>query len=213
MFVSATNSIAYRYTEDRAPKPGDSTSPIFIFETLDAQSKKPEGFAIVRYANNEIRHYKIGSSQPEPVQLPADFTSEVETKYRAVINAQTEMSAQIEIAKRMEREYLFLACSGKHEIAGLDTKTSSKICTWRDQFQDQFKDAQQRYLDRLERAKLEARNHDEQRRAQEQLDNQRRLVQAAERQAGAAENANLQQQLNANRIRTCYTNFGLTTCY
>jgi hypothetical protein len=168
---------------------------------------------VVRYGNGQIRHFKVGSTPPEVVELPKEYISGLEARYAETQSAQAEVSAKIEIAKRTEREYLYLACNGKHEIPGLENRISTMICTWRDQFQEPFRAAQKQYIDSLERAKDQARTQEDQRRAQEQLDYQRRLVQAAERQAGAAETSNWQQLLNSNRIRTCYTNFGITTCY
>jgi hypothetical protein len=213
ILVNSVGNVSYKYSEDRFAQNISSTNPVFVAETADSQSGKVGGFTVVRYGNGQIRHFKVGGTQPEAVALPAEYTSRLEAKYMETENTQAESSTKVDLAKRLEREYLYLACNGKHEISGLEKRISTKICTWRAQFQQPFSDAQKKYLDNLERARDQARSQEDQRRAQEQLDYQRRLVQAAERQAGAAENANWQQLLNSNRSRTCYTNFGMTTCY
>lgn len=213
MLVNSAGNMSYKYSEARFAQNTNSNNPVFVAETIDIQSGKPGGFAVVRYGNGQIRQFKIGGLQPEPVELPKEYTADLERKYIETRNAQADISTKVDLAKKMEREYLYLACNGKHEISGLDKRISTKICTWRDQFQEPFKAAQKQYMDNLERARDQARSQEDQRRAQEQLDHQRRLVQAAERQAGAAENANWQQLLNSNRVRTCYTNFGITSCY
>lgn len=211
--IRSVGNISYKYSETMVEQNTNSTNPIFIAETIDNQSGKPGGFAIVRYGNGQVRHLKVGGMHPESVQLPQEYINDMEKKYIEIQNAQSEISPKIDLAKRIEREYLHLACNGKHEIPKLDKRISTKICTWRDQFQEPFKVAQNQYLENLERARDQARSQEDQRRAQEQLEYQRRLAQAAERNADAAENSNWQQLLNSNRVRTCYTNFGMTSCY
>jgi len=211
VLVNKVGNVIYRYSEDKFAQNTDSM--VFFAETLDFKSGHPGGFAIVRYANGQIGHFKIGGIKPEPVQLPQEYTTDSEAKYIETQSAQAEISTKLDQAKRIEREYLYLACNGKHRISSLDKSISTKICTWRDQFQEPFKAAQKQYLENLERRRDQARSQEDQRRTQEQLEYQRRLVQAAERQAGAAEDANWQQLLNSNRVRTCYTNFGITSCY
>ena len=211
-FNSAGN-ISYKYSEDRFAQNTNSNAPVFVAETIDNQSGRQGGFAVARYGSGQIRHFKAGGLQPEPVELPKEYTAHLEMKYTETQRVQAEISTKVELAKKIEREYLYLACNGKHNIAGLENRISTQICTWREQFQEPLRVAQKQYMDKLERTRDLARSQEDQRRAQEQLDYQRRLVQAAERQAGAAEDANWQQRLDSNRVRTCYTNFGITTCY
>lgn len=211
VLVNKVGNVIYRYSEDKFAQNSDSM--VFFAETLDFKSGNPGGFAIVRYGNGNIGHFKIGGIKPEPVQLPPEYTTDSEAKYIETQSALAEISTKLDQAKRIEREYLYLACNGKHRISSLDNSISTKICTWRDQFQEPFKAAQKQYLENLERRRDQARSQEDQRRTQEQLEYQRRLVQAAERQAGAAEDSNWQQLLNSNRVRTCFTNFGITSCY
>lgn len=142
ILVNSVGNISYKYSEDKFAQNINSKNPVFVAETVDPQSGKPGGFAIVRYGNGQIRHFKVGGIQPEPVELPKEYTSDVEAKYIETQSAQAEISIKIDLAKRIEKEYLYLACNGKHEISGLDNRIATKICTWRDQFQEPFRAAQ-----------------------------------------------------------------------
>ena len=209
-----SGDMIYKYTTDEIiPNNDNNTTPIFVAETLDRNSGIPGGFAIVRYANGKVEHFKVGSGQPELVQLPQEYISKIENKYREIGGFQNRASNNIEKARRMEREYLYLACNGKHEISGLEKEVANEICTWREQFQEPFKLAQKQYNENLERMKIEARSQEEKRKIQKQLDYYERMAKAAERQAEAAENADFQNSLNHYKTTTCFTNFGITTCY
>lgn len=212
-FVNIRNNVVYRFVANKLAGIGNSTNPVGFSETLARNSGIAGGFAIALYANGQARHFKVTSNQPEPVLLPQEYTSEINSKYQEILNNQAKVSQDIEKVKMMEKEYLHLACNGKHKISGLDKNTANKVCAWRDQFQEPLKAAQKQYNDKLERMKSEAHSQDEQRKIQEQLDYQKRMAQAAERQASAAEDANLQNMINQNKPTTCYSNYGMTTCY
>lgn len=212
-YVNIRDNVVYRYVDNKLAGTANSTSPRYSSETLDKSSGMPDGFAAAIYANGQVRHFKAGSGQQELVILPQEYTSEINMRYQEIISTQAKVTSSIEKAKAMEKEYLYLACNGNHKISGLDKSIANKICTWRNQFQEPFKMAQNQYNEYLEKMKSEARSQEEQRRVQEQLDYQKRMAQAAERQAAAAEDANLQNMLNQNKPTTCYSNFGITTCY
>ncbi len=212
-YINIKNNVVYRYMENKLAGIANSTNPVMLSQTLEKSSGMAGGFGIVLYANGQARHFKEGSSQPELVILPQEYTSEISMRYQEIVNTQTKISKDIEKAKIMEKEYLYLACNGTHKIYNLDKNIANKICTWRDQFQEPLKIAQKQFNENLERMKSEARSQEEQRRIQEQLDYQKRMAQAAERQASAAESANIQNMVNRYKPTTCYSNFGITTCY
>lgn len=212
-FLNVQSGIVYRYINNELPTSSNSTNPVFLSETLDKSSGVAGGFAAAKYANGQVRHFELKNGPPEPVELPQEYIAEIDARYKDIVNAQAKVARDVEKAKIMEKEYLYLACNGKHEINGLKNEIAREICTWRDQYQEPFKAAQNQYNISLEKMKSEARSQEEQRRIQEQLDNQRRMARAAERQASAAENANLQNMINQYKPRTCYSNFGITTCY
>lgn len=211
---NSSGGVVYRYSVDKAPP--TNTDATFVSETLDGRSGDLGGFAAVKYANGQVRHFDVRGGQKEQVVLPQEYISIITAKYKEAENAISQASKKIERAKMIEKEYFHLACNGKHEIRGLEKEVATKICTWREQFHEPFEVAQKQYSDYLEKINKEARSQEEQRRIQEQLEYQERMARAAERQAEAAEGANFQNLLNSfnqNKQKTCYSNFGITTCY
>ena len=87
-----------------------------------------------------------------------------------------DASSKIENARRMEREYLHMACSGDYKIDGVDTKVSSKICYWRSQFKEPFNDALKKYNAKLEEMKQTAQSIKQQSEYQEQIALQQRII-------------------------------------
>lgn len=212
-FVNISNNVVYRYIENKLAGTGISANPQYFSETLDKKSGVAGGFAMALYANGQVRHFKVEGNQSDFIRLPQEYISEIEARRLEILNTQNRVSSDVGKAKSIEKEYLYLACSGTHKISGLDARVSNKICTWRNQFQEPLKMAQKQYNEHLERMKSEARSQEDQRKVQEQLDYQKRMAQAAERQASAAEGANFKNMLNQNKSTTCYSNFGITTCY
>lgn len=211
-FLNYRGNVIYRLTKDENPK--INTDPISVFETIDNNTGVAGGFAAAKFSNGQNMNYKLENGQVvEYVVLPQEYFSMIKMKYQEIEKAQMQASEDIEKAKRMEKEYLYLACNGKHQIQGLEREISNKICTWREQFQEPFKLAQKKYSENLEKMKIEARSQEEKQKLQKQLDYQKRMVHAAERQARAAEDANFNSLLKQYKTTTCYTNFGITTCY
>lgn len=216
-FINSNNNVDYRITKNETPY--NNTEPIYIFETLDSKSNTRGGFAAAQFTNGQIRHFRVDNNdQLEQVILPEEYISLMSMKYKKIENIQAEASEDIEKAKRMEKEYLYLACNNKHQIQGLEKEISNKICTWREQFKEPLASAQKEYNENLESIKIQTRTQEEKQKLQEQIDYQKRMVQAAERQASAAESANFDNSLNSfknslKKTTNCYTNFGITTCY
>lgn len=211
--INIKNNVIYRFVENKLAGILNSTNPVMLSETLDRNSGIAGGFAIALYANGQARHLKAPSNQQELVLLPHEYTSEINLRYQEILNYQAKISKELEKVKIMEKEYLYLACNSNHKISGLDSKIANKICTWREEFQGPLKIAQQQFSENLEKMKSVARSQEEQRKIQEQLDYQKRMAQAAERQASAAESANSQNMANRYKPTTCFSNFGITTCY
>ncbi|PXF63194.1 hypothetical protein [Kangiella spongicola] len=200
-----SNSVVYRYQEtEELAVINDPNYPISIYDTLDSKTMKAVGYVIASSVAGVVRHFRLSEGGYETVKLPPEYLSLIMEKLKETKEMLRVASSNIERAKKMEREYLYLACNGKHKITGLDKGISNKICVWRNQFQDSFKIAKKEYNEKLEKFKEVARTQSEQRKIQEQLHYQKRMAQAAERQARAAE--------RNNRI-SCYSNYGITTCY
>lgn len=212
-YIYYINDVAYRYSESQLAATINPSAPAHYFDTVDKKTGAAGGFAIALYANGQARHFKSGSNPPEAVSLPHEYLSDVSSRRQEILDAQKKATLDIQRAKHMEKEYLYLACNGKHKIQGLDKNSANAICTWRDRFQEPLKAALARYNEQLEKLKADASSRESKQKIQEQIDYQKRMTKAAERQAAAAETANTQNLINQYRPKTCYTNFGITTCY
>jgi len=154
--------------------------------TVEIKNSKgiPGGVAIVKYNNGQVRHIKIDSSgQKSLVQIPQSYITHILSKYQEIQNAIPEMNRYIEFAKRTEREYMHLACNGTHEIDGLDNKTATKICNWRNELQPM-------YLAAIERSKKQM---EQQLQAVEKAENERMLKEKIAQQQAAIEQQQRQQ--------------------
>lgn len=149
-------NVIYRFQYDENKK--YDSNAFAAAETLDVKSGTISGFSAVKFANGENRHFKVENGQAvERVELPQEYISMIQIKYKEIEDMQAQASVDIEKAKRMEKEYLYFACNGKHEISGLEKEVSNKICTWRDQFKEPFASAQKQYNENLESMKTQAR--------------------------------------------------------
>ena len=84
------------------------------------------------------------------VQIPQSYLEHIQSKLIEVRNAIPEINRYVGIAKRVEREYMHLACNGKHEIKGLDSGIATKICSWRDELRPMYLAAIERSKKQLE---------------------------------------------------------------
>lgn len=176
VLINDDRRIVYKFSDNTSAPIVNPSAPIFVAETLDSKSKRPGGFSIVRYGNGQIRHFKVKDGQFEPVSLPEEYLALVNKKYNEVTLAYREASSKIESARRMEREYLHMACSGNYKIDGLNVEISSKICSWRSQFQEPFNDALAKYNLMLEEQKRTAQSIEQQQKYQEQIALQQRII-------------------------------------
>ena len=92
----------------------------------------------------------------EEVVLPTEYTSHIYEKYQSALKTQAMVNSSIERARQIEREYLHMACNGTHTINGLNKKTSTKICTWRDQYKAPYQEALKKYTEILGQMKQKA---------------------------------------------------------
>jgi len=121
--------------------PTKFNDPIYVVEIKDYQHVVG-GVAIAKYGNGQIRHFKIGNAGKKSlVHIPKSYTDHIEAKRHEIHSAIPEINKYLELVKKTEREYLHLACNGKHKIKGLDNKTATKICTWRKELQPMYQAA------------------------------------------------------------------------
>lgn len=191
MFLNDRRNVVYKIVDNSAMPVIDAAAVIFTAEIIDPQTKKAGGVAIVRHGNGQVRHVKLTGALKEDVLLPAEYTAHLKEKYSEILNAQAAAHSSLERARRIEREYLYMACNGKHEINGLDKQTATKICTWRDQFKAPYKHALEKYALELERLKHDAESAKQQHATQQQIAQERERLQQQQVQQG------LQQGVNA----------------
>lgn len=156
VFINNDGKVLYTFKDNLSAPVIDPLAPIFVAEILDPTTNIAGGVAIVRYGNGQIRHFKVNGDQKEEVVLPTEYTSHFYEKYQSALKAQTMVNSSIERAKQIEREYLHMACNGMHTINGLNKKTSTKICTWRDQFKTPYQEALRKYTENLGQMKQKA---------------------------------------------------------
>lgn len=181
-YVNVSNGVAFHLLDQTGiPLKHDDAAV-----TMEIKNSKgiQGGVAIVKFNNGQVRHIKIeNNGQKSLVQIPQSYITHILSKYQEIQNAISEMNRYIEFAKRTEREYMHLACNGTHEIEGLDNKTATKICNWRNELQPM-------YLAAIERSKKQM---EQQLRAVEKAENERMLKEKIAQQQAAIEQQQRQQ--------------------
>ena len=200
LFINDSRNVVYKFTDNSAVPVVDATTIAFAAEILDPKTKTPGGVAIVRYAKGQVRHVKLTATSPEAVILPAEYVNNLIGKFSAVQTALTVGQGKLERARQMEREYLYMACNGKHTINGLDNLTATKICNWRNQFKAGYEKSLAKYTSDMEQLKKKGEIAEQQRLTQQQINVQQRQLQQQQTQQGLQELANglgqLGQQIN-----------------
>lgn len=182
LFVNDRRTIIYKFTDNSAAPAVNPSEVSFSAETLDPKTRIAGGVAIVRYASGQVQHLKLNGASPEPVVLPPEYVNDLVGKLKGVQDAAVQAQANIERARQMEREYLYMACSGKHAIDGLDNDTATKICGWRGQFRGPYEKALAKYTGDMDQRRKQAESVAQQRLAQQQVDNQQRQFQQQQMQ-------------------------------
>ena len=181
--ISDRRSVAYRFTDNSRLPAVDPLAVSFSAETLDPKTKLPGGVAIIRHANGQVRHLKLTGSTPEAVTLPADYVNGLIRTQKTTQDALTRAHSDLERARQIEREYLYLACNGKHTIDGLEVEIATKLCNWRSQFKDPYEKSLAKYTSEIESLRLRVEAAAQQRLAQQQTDLQQRRLQQQQSQA------------------------------
>ncbi len=156
IFLNNDGKVLYVFRDNSSEPVIDPSAPNFIAEIVDPTTNIAGGVTIVRYGNGQIRHFKINGGRKEEVVLPTEYTSHIYEKYQSALKTQAMVNSSIERARQIEREYLHMACNGTHTINGLNKKTSTKICTWRDQYKAPYQEALKKYTEILGQMKQKA---------------------------------------------------------
>lgn len=190
LFISDRRNVVYRFTDNSGLPSVEPFAASFSAETLDPQTKLPGGVVIVRYANGQVRHLKLTGSTPEAVVLPAKYVNELIGTLKITQDALTGAHSNLERARQIEREYLYLACNGKYTIDGLEAKIATKICSWRSQFKAPYEKSLAKYTSDMESLRVRAEAAAQQRLAQQQTDLQQRRLQQQQSQVELQQLAN-----------------------
>ena len=204
VLLNDRRNIIYRFTDGAGVPVLDPSAVSFTAETLDPKTNLPGGVAIVAHGNGQVRHLKLNGASPESVVLPVQYVNELSEKLKSTQDAVTAAQPSIERARQIEREYLYLACNGKHVIDGLDRQAATKICNWRGQFKDPYEKSLAKYTSELEALKLKAETAAQQRLEQQQFDAQQRQLQQLQSQVELQQFSNAlnqfsQQMQNSNQ--------------
>lgn len=189
-------NVIYKFTDNSGVHAANPSEVSFTAETIDPKTKLAGGVVIVRHANGQVRHLKITGASPEVVILPVEYVNDLIGKLKSTQDALNTVPSNIERAKKVEREYLYLACNGKHVIDGLDNQVATKICNWRSQFKDPYEKSLAKYTSDMDSLKRKADSANQQRVAQQQLDLQQRQLQQQ------------QSQIEMQQLSSSLTQFG-----
>lgn len=196
LLVNDRRNVIYKFTDNSGVPAADPSAVSFVAETIDPKTKLAGGVVIVRHANGQVRHLKLTGASPEAVILPVEYVNDLIGKLKSTQDALTTAQSNIERARQIEREYLYLACNGKHVIDGLDSQVATKICNWRSQFKDPYEKSLAKYTSDMEALKRKAESANQQRVAQQQLDLQERRLQQQ------------QSQIEVQQLNNALTQFG-----
>jgi len=208
--------VVYKFMESSAPIV-DPLQVVSTAEILDPKTDIAGGVKIVFNGNRQVHHLQLLGTQQKEVSLPAEYIALLKDKYAAVKIMGTTANANVEPARKIEREYLYMACNGKHSIDGLDNNIATKICTWRNQFETPYRESLVKYNEIIEQMKQRAVVVEQQRKLQEQLaiqQNNRREQESKEAVgdllntlSGALGQVSQQLQTSTDQIQKSYTSF------
>lgn len=190
VYINDRRNVIYKFSDNSAMPAINASAVTFTAEIIDPNTKVPGGVVIVRHANGQVRHLKISGASPEAVTLPTEYVSNLTDKLGRIKNLMSSTQSNVDFARQMEREYLYMACNGRHVIDGLDSNTATKICSWRSQFKELYEKSLEKYTQNMEQLKKQAETAAQQRLAQQQLDVQQRQLQQQQTQQELQQIAN-----------------------
>lgn len=167
-FRNDQKNVVFTFKDFSAQPAANESAVRFLSEIVNPKTNVSV-IAVVKYANGQVRHAKITNGVTESVELPAAYLNNLFEKLEVIKTRLAEAQKGVDIARQMEREYLYLACNGKHVIEGLDNKTATKICTWRDQFKVAYEKALAKYTQEMGQLKQRAEVATQQRITEQQI--------------------------------------------
>lgn len=189
-YTNGQGSVQYRLT-DFSDVPAASNQASKAIEILDGKTGTAGGVRIVQFRSGTVEHQKIGPGGQivERAAIPQEYVNHLLSKVAETQESIGIANASVQKAQQMEREYLYMACNGRHTIKGLDNATATKICTWRNQFKEPYEKALAHYQQQMEQQRQQAA-------LQEQQLAQQRMYQAQLAQQQAIANQQAWQSIN-----------------
>ncbi|MFT3757131.1 MAG: hypothetical protein QM769_14550 [Pseudoxanthomonas sp.] len=203
-YIYTSGNAIYKFS-DFSEAPAASNQALKAIEIVDAENNIAGGVRIVQFRNGVVEHQKLGpgGQTVELVAIPQDYVNHLIEKIGKAQETIAAANITVQKAQQMEREYLYMACNGKHTIKGLDSATATKICTWRDQFKEPYEKALANYQQQMEQQRQQAAVQEQQlaqqRMYQQQQDQQQAI---AKQQAWQSINNALQDTANQINQRT-----------
>lgn len=135
----------------------DTPSAQTYIDIIDRKTGLEGGVTILQ-VKDRVKFIKVesGGKYGEPVTIPQEYINHLQSKIIEIKEGVATAKISEQKARQMEREYLYMACNGKHSIKGLDNETATQICTWRDQFKGSYATASANYQLRLEKMRQQA---------------------------------------------------------
>jgi len=199
-YGNASNGVVFEF-QDATGIPAKYDDTVYVVEMKNYQHVQG-GVAIAKYGNGQIRHFKIGSTgQKSLVQIPKSYTDHIETKRQEIYNAIPQINNAIDHVKKIEREYLYLACNGKHKINGLDIKIATKICNWRKEMQPMYQAAIENAKKQLEQRLQSVEKAENERALKQKIAQQQRTIEQQRNQQAMSEITNSLNSLS-NSLRS-----------
>ena len=182
IFVSHERNIQYKFTDNTKFPLLMAEQTKFGAEIVDPKTQKAGGVAAIVFGNGQERHFRHTATNPELVQLPSEYVAHLNAKMKETADQVNMVEGSLEPARKMEREYLYLACNGKHTIDGLEPEVAKKICTWRNQFKEPYAKAIEKAKSQLDDLTKKAEAAAIERRNQQQVALEQRRIQAQQTQ-------------------------------
>lgn len=198
VYFKDERNVVYRFIDNSAFPYLEPNQAKLSAEIFDPQTQKAGGVAVFVAGNGQARYFRrTDTGSAEQVSLPPEYIKHLEGKLAAAKAAEQTVNQGLEAARRMEREYLYMACNGKYKIDGLDKDIATKICNWREQFRPAFEQAAEKAKQQMDELKRKGEAAQQATQRQQRITQEEQRMQQQELQQMANGFAQIGQQMNA----------------
>lgn len=175
----------------------------YWYGTLRRSDGQFGGFVVRKFKQERTPEHLLVDTKGAPLErvlLPESYINHLEENFKEVINRQDKIINAVAKAEQLEKQFLYKTCERGQKDPSIDNKLQTKICSWVGERGKKLEVAKQQYNKKLE---IEAIAKEQERQKFENEMLNRRIAEALEAQAEAAQSANiingfnqLQQQIN-----------------